>query len=356
MLNKQPKDPISPLPLIPQDLLKKHRVLETFDTRFRACARLLQALWRESQGLPMGVFERPKAASRRIGSLLGATAARAGRNFLTPAVAHLVRHEVAYQEPGALIAQERLYGNLLSSMPLAFNLFSPLRFNLDRATKVIRSLMPDLDLKCVSAVWFEHSPGRLDVDLTGDRSAFDVAIIYERSDGRNGFIGFEVKYSEAMGDSGSAERHSRYDDLADASGLFKVPTSVVLRVNPLQQLFREHLLAQAALMRGDWAESTFVLVAPRDNLPVQNAAKLYAAHLVKPVPGQVAFVNITLEQFIEAIGWAGDGDYALALYERYCDWARVRDAVEAALRAKGQQWQLKSVRTAAPLQLVARAA
>ena len=37
------------LPLIPKAVLKRHKVFETFDTRFRSCARLLQALWRESQ-------------------------------------------------------------------------------------------------------------------------------------------------------------------------------------------------------------------------------------------------------------------------------------------------------------------
>jgi hypothetical protein len=36
--------PIHQLPLIPADVLKKHRVPEPLDTRFRSVARLLQAL------------------------------------------------------------------------------------------------------------------------------------------------------------------------------------------------------------------------------------------------------------------------------------------------------------------------
>lgn len=109
---------IRQLPLFPKSILRRYRALEPFDTRFRSCARLLQSLWRESQGLPMGTHRRRDGRERRIGSLLSATCAENGRNFLSPAIAHLVRREVAYQERGALIDQHRLFGNMLSSMTL----------------------------------------------------------------------------------------------------------------------------------------------------------------------------------------------------------------------------------------------
>ena len=49
--------PLLHLPLIPEDVLKKHRVNLPFDdTRFRSAARLLQALWREERGLPIGSY------------------------------------------------------------------------------------------------------------------------------------------------------------------------------------------------------------------------------------------------------------------------------------------------------------
>src|SRR5690242_16814716 len=110
------------LPIVPRSILRKHRVLERFDNRFRACARLLQALWREGQELPIGTFATSSGGQRRIGSLISGAAADAGRNFLSPEIAHVVRREVAYQETGALIDQRRLYGNLLTSQAVAFNL------------------------------------------------------------------------------------------------------------------------------------------------------------------------------------------------------------------------------------------
>ena len=48
--------PVHQLPLIPADVLKKHRVHEPLDTRFRSAARLLQALWREDRDLPIGSY------------------------------------------------------------------------------------------------------------------------------------------------------------------------------------------------------------------------------------------------------------------------------------------------------------
>lgn len=345
-----------PLPIIPKNLLRKYRVFEKYDNRFRACARLLQALWRERQGLPIGTYETPDGRQRRIGSLIGASVAEAGRNFLSPDIAHLARREMTYQEPGALIDQKRLYANLLSSMPLALNLFAPLKFDPRFAAKVIRSLIPGIDLARVLKVAFEHSPGRRQTDLTGDRTAFDVAITYERSDGEQGFLGIEVKYSESLNEPPPAELNVQYDALAPSSCLFKQPMSALLRVNPLQQLFREHLLAQAALSRGDWKEATFILIAPRHNHLAQQAARLYAAHLTEPGPGQAGFLNIELEQMIEALGWAGELDFAYALHDRYCNWLKLDGIIEEALRAKSEDWAIVPPRAAEPVALIGRAA
>jgi hypothetical protein len=64
--------PIHQLPLIPADVLKKPRVHEPLDPRFRTAARLLQALWREDRDLPIGSYlnedssaANSEAASRR---------------------------------------------------------------------------------------------------------------------------------------------------------------------------------------------------------------------------------------------------------------------------------------------------
>lgn len=344
------------LPLVPATLLKAHHCLERHDNRFKACARLLQARWREERGLPIGSFSGRQGRKRRIGSLLSTAAAAEGRNFLSPAVAYLARRALTYQEPGALIDQGRLFGNMLSSMPMAFNVFGPLALDHALATRLVHRLFPELDCQAVREVRFEHSPGRFQADLTGDRSAFDVVIGYETQTAAQGFICFEVKYSESLQDSPPAELSPAYDGLAEASGLFKEPASALLRVNPLQQLFREHLLAQAAVMRGDWAEATFVLLAPEANHLVQRGAGLYAAHLAPFLPGHVPFANITLEHFLSALGQVGAAATADEIFDRYCAFWKVHDAVEAALAAQQGQWVHAALQPNKPVALIAKAA
>ena len=61
--------PIHQLPLIPANVLKKHRIHEPLDTRFRSAARLLQALWREDRDLPIGSYVGDERADLPISSL-----------------------------------------------------------------------------------------------------------------------------------------------------------------------------------------------------------------------------------------------------------------------------------------------
>jgi hypothetical protein len=68
--------PIHHLPLIPADILKKHRVHERLDTRFRSAARLLQALWRKDQDLPIGSYVGEEGKRRKPGSRISERAGR----------------------------------------------------------------------------------------------------------------------------------------------------------------------------------------------------------------------------------------------------------------------------------------
>lgn len=346
--------PLPHVPVIPPEVLRKHHVHEPLDHRFRAAARLLQALWREDRELPIGSY-RIDGKRRKLGSRITPAAGRDGGNFLSPAIAWLVRRELAYREPGALYDEHRLFTNLLSSMPLAFNLFGPLHIDLPLAGRVLAELFPELKGVEVKAVWFEHSPGRGDAALTGDWSAFDTFIAYQTPAGRKGFVAIEVKYSESCQEPVPAIR-PRYDDLAEVSGLFIDPLKPALRTNPLQQLFREHLLAEAMLMRGDYDEGRFVVVAPRLNTLVTSATTAYQAEL-KPIDADhSSFAAITLEDVITAIAMAGEEQHAARLYRRYCDFWLVDGQLELSWFKEDKAHAVPSAAvitgTTSPLQLL----
>ncbi len=315
------------LPLIPERLLRQHHVCERYDTRFRAAARLLQSLWRERRKLPEGHYTNAAGTRRRLGSRLATAAARHGANFLTPDIFGQARLDLAYREPGALIDIERMHGNLLSSMPLCFNLFAPLKLDRKLALPVFNQLVPG-GVGTVSCIQFEHSPGRGDAVFTNDGTAFDVFTTMRAADGVKTFIAIEVKYSESMTEP-EARLRPRYDELSRSSGLYTDPDDEALRKNPLQGLWRGHMLAQSMLDAGLYDRGVFVLVAPRQNRDVQRAARAYSKRLTN-ADGKVAFLNVELEDAIDAVRRAGAADLATALHERYTDCGPVHELVRQA--------------------------
>ena len=90
------------------------------------------------------------------------------------------------------------------------------------------------------------------------------------------------------------------------------------------------------IRRGHYDEGHFIVIAPRLNWHAQNGIAAYARHLKKPELGQPPFAGIFLERFIEAIGTAGEADYAQRLHQRYADFARIDQLIDAYLDAEDQ--------------------
>ncbi|MGU9980161.1 PGN_0703 family putative restriction endonuclease [Phreatobacter sp. HK31-P] len=154
------------------------------DTRFRSAARLLASYWREDQNIPIGahVTDEPKPKHIKLGSLLSLDAARAGLNFINTDVFNLVRHSLMLREEGAMIDENRLYSNALSSMPLCFNLLGPMALDTTLATKVFAALLPGF-VRTVVSIDFETSPGRRDARFLNDGTALDAALQVITPDG-----------------------------------------------------------------------------------------------------------------------------------------------------------------------------
>jgi len=90
----------------------------------------------------------------------------------------------------------------------------------------------------------------------------------------------------------------------------------------VEQLWREHAMAQLAVDNGVTPRAIFMAIGPRLNRRVQAAFRVYEAELLdvdQREPDRVAFAPLTLEAVIEAIARAGASDLARALWGRYCD-------------------------------------
>lgn len=310
--------PIPALPFVPETVLRRHRAFVSTDNRFRAAARLLQALWREDRDLPMGVHLGKDGKGRKLGSSISMAAGVTGVNFLHPAIARLAKRELIYREAGAVYDDTRLLTNLLSSQPLVFNLFGPLKLDLGTATAIFNEIAPGFITE-LTDILFEHSPGRGNLRFSGDGTAFDVLIRGIGPAGQRRFIAIEVKYSE-NGHEPPPRFTGRFDDIAPGTGLFVDPTDEALRANPIQQLFRQMCLAHTMLDAGLYDEGLHLFIAPALNTPAQKVATSFIPHLKSPSEGRLPFMAVTLESFVETIAGIGSIAHARALHRRYCDW------------------------------------
>lgn len=308
------------LPLVPETTLRAHKVFFPTDTRFRSCARLQQALWRERNGVPIGASIGVDTKKKQYGHLIAAGAAAAGANFISPLVHRVVYRELRYREPGALIDDNRLYRNLLASMPLAMNLFGPMKADNVLAERWVAECFPDM-AGTVCNIQFEHSPGRGDPRFLADGTAYDVFISLRRPDGTKAFLAIEVKFSEGMTEP-EARPRERYDELSASCGLFVDGDDPALRKNPFQQLWRQHMLAHSIVGSGLYDAGRVVVIAPSLNTDVQRTAGRYQK-LLAPGDGQVGFQSLSLEEAVHAVALAGDTEHARALALRYTDYSEV---------------------------------
>lgn len=230
-------------------------------------------------------------------------------NYLTDGIRSVVGAEVEKTEK--LYKTPRIYDDLLSSQPLCFNLFGELALDHELAGKVVGRLLGK-ELR-VTTVEFEHSPGRWTPRFTDDGSAFDVFIAYEGAD-TTGFVGVEVKYVEDL-DNEEARHRRRYDEITTAMDIFDPAAASKLRRRPIEQLWRDHLLACSMLLDPDsgFDEGRFVVLYPEANTIVADAVNDYRACLVD----DETFTNWTLENVLGTLGEVGAGDWVGDVWERY---------------------------------------
>ncbi len=288
-------------------------VFVSSDSPYQRRARILQALWREEMEYPIGLHR-----GRPLGSRLAMPfAEKTLANYLTEEARSAVRAELESAAcEGKLYGYPRIYNDLLSSQPLCFNLFAPMKADPDLAARVLHDLSGGR-VHRVTGIRFEHSPGRGSPHYTGDLSAFDVFVEYATEEGGRGFCGIEVKYHEDMKER-AARHRPRYDEVAAAMACFQVEALEALRSQPLQQLWRDHLLAGSLLLAGGYQDGFFAIVAPHVNEACALAASRYRSCLSH----DGTFRIWAMEDVLAAIQRHTDADWPRAFHHRYLDFGR----------------------------------
>jgi hypothetical protein len=237
---------------------------------------------------------------RPIGSRLEINFAfETGANFLTDGARAAAQYRIDHPERKQTLNPDRLYADLLSSMPMCFNLFGPLWANHELGAEAVRRWWPDAPGR-LSAIRFEWSPGRqVPGRYLENRTACDVAFEVASPDGSRGLIGVETKYHEHCKAEAppSSDRVRRYRDVVGLCGVFRRGAVDAILGTRLQQIFLDHLLVLSflhdAVSPCRWAK--FVLVHPERNPSFATAAKAYSALLSDSSTFEVR----TLESFMK---------------------------------------------------------
>ncbi len=283
--------------------------------------RLLQSVYREELSEPMGVGPWRTSKNKQINMI--ADGEVTGKNFVNEYAFNYAKMRVANKMPNETIDEYRLFNNLLSSQPMAFNLFCPLISMLDRGLQgavdaIVRAIFPDFDICTVTEVGLEYLHTDAE-NYLGDKTAMDAIIRYTDRDGRPCFVAIETKYTDVLG-LNSARNTAKQKTLIKELGYFKTDSedSLLNGDKEISQIYRNFLLAECYRIKEPAHEAYSVVLAPAEHPTTMEEVSSLKEEL-KP-EYQYKLRSVTLEHFIEkAIQYCPDGEKQVfeAFYNRY---------------------------------------
>ena len=244
------------------------------------------------------------------------------KNFLTENAFNYAKYRVDNKQKRETIESDRLFNNLLSSQPMAFNLFCPLRQMLEEspetATKTIKVAFPGYPIHRVTGVDLEFIPENY-MELTGEKSAMDAIIRFEDRFSKKGFIAIETKYSENLGTNVASKREKAIEATKRLK-CFKpdVQEQITENGKGLTQIYRNFLMSEMYGLYGEEEElqSYSIILSPTKHPSTDKELKTLHNELREEYQHKIK--SITLEDFVEKIISVCPKAYK-SIFERFYD-------------------------------------
>jgi hypothetical protein len=236
----------------------------------------------------------------------------------------------AIKQRERLTDEKRLFENLLSSQPLAFNIFLPLKWhNFEVGNAVFKELFPFLNIKQLVDIKLEFVPGdgigKDDRKITTDNSCFDVYMEYQNNKNELCGIGIEVKYTEPFSQSDywkeTGYRKDRYiNAIQKYFAQFSIENAKEYLQPTYNQLFRNQLLAEEAKDKFNMGCVLAVVYSEEDVKCIDTVTKFL--DLIKL---ENSCVPVSISQIVQsAIKTSENFPETKSLYEniynRYCNY------------------------------------
>ena len=304
------------------------------DSRFVAKCRKLQSIYRYEIGEEIRPYTDRYGKVHYYGNYIenGDTPRECGdgwKNFLTEYAFNYAKDRVTNRHKYETIESDRLFNNLLSSQPMAFNLFCPLKQMLvmcpEVASKVIRAALPDYPIHKVTEVDLEFIPEKYE-KLPGDKSAMDAIIRFEDEEGKDGFIAIETKYSENLGTNVASRREKSIECIKQLKCFSPdVEQSIIAGNTALTQIYRNFLLSE---MYGfyEGIQSYSIILAPNEHPTTNNELDSLTNVLRDEYKNKIK--KIDLENFVNTIINNSPNEYRavfVRFYDRYLNYDKLKD-------------------------------
>ena len=271
------------------------------DSQFVAKCRLLQSIYREENNLPIRPYKGRDGIIRYYGNYID-NGENTGANFLADYIFEYARYRVSHKQTYETIETDRLFNNLLSSQPMAFNLFCPLRKMLhespEEVTKVIKSALDMYPIHRVTDVDLEFIPSNYK-ELTGDKTAMDAIIRFETNEGKKCFIAIETKYSENLGTNEASNTDKAIETIKQLK-CFKQDAEMRIKTRQIKltQIYRNFLLSERYGL--DTNASSYSLVLSPESHPSTKKEVLSLVEEMCP-EYQDKILDISLESFVDKL-------------------------------------------------------
>lgn len=225
-----------------------------------------------------------------------------GKNFYYSETFAYAKWRVENRIKGETIDSFRLFNNLMSSMPMAFNLFHPLMMiravNPEAVDRMIRAAFPMLKIMYrVTAIGLEFIPTPVE-NYTHDHSAMDAYIGFQDKQGNNYLIAIETKYTDSLGSNTASNQLSQInlfrelevftDEAVSELEAGKIPVTQVYRNFLLTEKYR-----QVHRLNGSWS----VIIAPKEHPTTDKEI----ASLQDQLRDRTKLFKLSLEDFVACI-------------------------------------------------------
>ena len=241
-----------------------------------------------------------------------------GKNFLMKETFEYAQKRVAEKSKNETIDGFRLFNNLLSSQPMAFNLFHPLMLLLKQdpamVTLAVRSVFRNFPVFEVTEIGLEFIPTPIE-NYTNDKSAMDAYIRFVDNKGGKHIIAIETKYTDVLGVNEASHCEEQKHMLID-TGLFSADFEELLMGGKvkLTQIYRNLLLTERYRMVEGLKDSYSVVLSPKEHPSTEEEIGSVTEYLKPEYAYKLSAV--TLEDFVDAMIQYLPEYYA-QVYERF---------------------------------------